>query len=109
MKIQEMKPGILHLTKRVEMERRENILDLDPPPAELFAAPQPVRREEVREVKEPSVCDLDEARWAVVCFQPMEAGGHTYRQAASFLNPLELNDVTGLCIVTDEAAKRIGR
>jgi hypothetical protein len=109
MKIQEMKPGILHLTKKMEMERRDNILELKPPPAELFAAPQPVRREAEAKVKESAVCDLDEARWAVVSFQQMEAGGLTYRQAAALLNQLELNDVTGLCIVTDEAAKRIGR
>jgi hypothetical protein len=109
MKIQEMKPGILHLTKKMGMDRRDNILDLDPPPAELFAAPQPVRHDEQRGPDSAAKCDLDEPRWAVVSFRQMEAGGLTYRQAAALLNQLDLNDVTGLCIVTDEAAKRIRR
>jgi hypothetical protein len=108
MKIQEMKSGISHLTKRMETDRRDNLLELRPP-AEPFAARVPARDEPRTHEKRSAACDLDEAQWAVVSFSQTEAGGLTYRQAAALLTELELNDIAGLCIVTDEAAKRIRR
>jgi len=110
MKIQEMRSGISHLTKKMEIDRREETPELRPP-AEQFVAPRSFEQEpgaEV-EVKRAEPCELDEPRWSVVSFDQTEAGGLTYRQAALLLNELELNEVYGLCIVTDEAAKRIGR
>ena len=111
MKIQDMRAGILHLSKRVEIERRD-ILELLPPPAEMFAAPQPEPKP-AQTAPEPEsqpatsiTCDLDEPCWSVVSFGQTEAGGLTYRQAAALLNVLEGNNVPGLCIITDEAAKR---
>jgi hypothetical protein len=110
MKIQEMRSGISHLTKMMEIDRQDETIEL-PPPAERFDAPRSVAPEPDAEVKvkRSTPCDLDEPRWSVVSFDQTEAGGLTYRQAALLQNELELNYVTGLCIVTDEAAKRIGR
>jgi hypothetical protein len=108
MKIQEMRSGILHLTKKMEMERRENILELKPPPAELFTAPRSDQERAKAGVKKAQACDLDEPRRSVVSFDQTEAGGLTYRQAVLLLNELERNDIAGLCIVTEEAAQRIG-
>ena len=102
MKIQEMRPGLSHLTKRIEMERRSDLVEQ--PPRERYAGQQ--AQAEARKVES---CGLDQPRWAVVSFDEIEAGGLTYRQAARLMNELEINDVTGLCIVTDEAAKRMGR
>ncbi len=97
MKIQKMKSGISHL-KRMEMERRTDLF-------ELQAAGQPLA-EPVTAPSLPATSDLDEPRWAVVSFDQMEAGGLTYSQAYALMSELE-SQVAGLCIVTDEAARRI--
>ena len=102
MKIQEMKSGILHLTKRMEGKPREEFL-------ETLVSGEEAHPEPVPDASAPQslTCELDEPRWAVVSFEQTEAGGLTYRQAALLQAELELNNVTGLCIVTSEAAKRI--
>jgi hypothetical protein len=51
--------------------------------------------------------ELSESRWSVISFERCEASGLTYNQAAERLTELEKQKVTGLCIVTDEAAARI--
>ena len=45
--------------------------------------------------------------WSVVSFEKCEAGGLTYAEAEQKLSSLEAQKVSGLCIVTDEAAARI--
>lgn len=52
--------------------------------------------------------ELSLARWAVISFERCEASGLTYEQAAAKLAELEGQGITGLCIVTDEAAARVG-
>jgi hypothetical protein len=103
MKIQEMRSGISHLTKRVETDRRDNLLEIKP-----AAVPEP-EPAPVPPKPQAAACELDEPRWAVVSFDEIEAGGLTYRQAAKLLDELELNGISGLCIVTDAAAQRMPR
>lgn len=52
-------------------------------------------------------CELRESRWSVVSFEKLEAGNLTYPQAEQKLAELQNKKVSGLCIVTDEAAARI--
>lgn len=93
MKIQEMRSGISHLSKKVEMVRRENVLNFQGQPlAERETAP---------------VCELDEPRWSVVSFDKREAGSLRYAEAAGLMSILDNRGVKGLCVVTDEAAKRM--
>jgi len=50
---------------------------------------------------------LDEPRWSVISFDKCEAVSLTYKQAADFMSLLDARGIAGLCIVTDEAAKRL--
>jgi len=52
--------------------------------------------------------ELEQARWAVISFERREGSGLTYLQAVQLLKDLESRNVTGLAIVTDEAAAKIG-
>jgi len=56
--------------------------------------------------KEP-VSELDKPIWTVVSFERAEASGLTYAEAAKKLSELEQQKVSGLCIITDEAAARV--
>lgn len=98
MKIQEMKSGILHLNKKVEINRRENFRVVHGNTGALSAPGQALR----------PASDLDDPDWSVVSFDQREAGGLTYGQAEIAMSQLDSRGVTGLCIVTDEAARRIG-
>ena len=51
--------------------------------------------------------DLEMGRWSVVSFDACEASGLTYDAAAKLMDEKEAAGVYGLCIVTDEAAKRM--
>lgn len=51
--------------------------------------------------------ELREALWSVVSFEKCEASGLTYAEAERKLSELAAQKVSGLCIVTDEAAARI--
>jgi len=97
MKIQEMRSGILHLHRRMENESRDDIL-------ELPRLDEPAVKPNV-----PSAPDseLSEQRWSVISFERREAWSLTYSRAVELLSKLEADGITGLCIVTDEAAKRI--
>ena len=53
--------------------------------------------------------ELEEPRWSVVSFDRIEAGGLTYRQAAELMILLDSHKLTGLCVVSDEAASRLNR
>ena len=54
-----------------------------------------------------SANELNEPRWSVVSFERRAASGLTYEQAAEKLAQLIREKVSGLCIITDEAARRI--
>ena len=100
MRIQEMRSGLSHLRKKVEtitpqdiFERRsilESDLLIDP---NVAAAPS----------------ELDEPQWSVVSFDQIEAGGLTYRQAFELMSLLDSHGLSGLCVVTDQAASRMNR
>ncbi len=97
MKIQEMKSGILHLNKKVENERRENFFPVQPLTGTRYAPGQ----------SHTPTSELEDARWSVVSFDQREAGGLNYVQAEKVMSEMDSLGVTGLCIVTDEAAERI--
>jgi len=52
-------------------------------------------------------CELDEPLWSVVSFDRLEASGLRYSEAVDRMCRLDSDGVAGLCIVTNEAAKRI--
>lgn len=52
--------------------------------------------------------ELEEARWSVISFDRCEASGLDHESAANVLIELEKRGIAGLCIVTDEAAARLG-
>lgn len=51
--------------------------------------------------------ELKERVWSVISFEKCEAENLTYAEAEQMLNELEAQNISGLCIVTDEAAGRI--
>jgi len=54
-----------------------------------------------------SESELDLPIWSVISFEQCEASGLTYNEATEKLKELEREQITGLCIVTDEAAERV--
>lgn len=56
---------------------------------------------------ESSFNELNEPRWSVVTFERCAASGLTYDEATRELEKLLDKKISGLCIVTDEAAQRI--
>jgi len=64
--------------------------------------------EAAQEQTEATENELEQPRWAVISFERREGDALTYRQAVQMLKELESQKVTGLAIVTDEAASRIG-
>jgi hypothetical protein len=99
MKIQEMKSGIFHLNKKMENERRENDF-------QTVAATQSIDRSRSNLTSD---CELEWPRWSVISFEQREAVGLTYDQAVTLISELDSHGVAGLCIVTDDAAARVGR
>ncbi len=51
--------------------------------------------------------ELSAPHWSVVSFESRIASNLTYDEAVKKLNQLKAKKVSGLCIVTDEAAGRI--
>ena len=64
--------------------------------------PQEVTEEEIR-------CELDLPMWSVISFNRAVKSGLTYSDAADLLAELAKESLTGLCIVTDNAAKGFSR
>ncbi len=96
MKIQQMRPGVLHLHKRIENGRQEEPFDIladDEPSARAFS---PVIASE-----------LDQRCWSVVSFDRLESGSLSYPEAAAVMRDLDERGVSGLCIITDAAAERL--
>ena len=98
MKIQEMRSGMAHLGRRAEAKKLEDFSDL---------GLGPVQPETNTVAKFPERSELDNPIWSVVSFDEIEAGGLTHRQASALIAELEKSGLTGLCIVTDEAASRL--
>lgn len=51
--------------------------------------------------------ELAAMSWSVVSFDRREAGNLTYEQAEAKIQELIAQKVSGLCIITDEAAERM--
>ena len=51
--------------------------------------------------------ELNEPRWSVVSFEKIKVRNMTYHEAARKLKEFAADGISGLCIVTDEAASRI--
>lgn len=56
-----------------------------------------------------NVSELDSPIWSVISFDRCEASGLTYQQAVIKVTELESQNVSGLCIVTNESASLVGR
>jgi hypothetical protein len=54
-----------------------------------------------------SASELNEACWSVVTFENCAASNLTYEEAVEKLKKLEAEKISGLCIITDEAAQRM--
>ena len=52
--------------------------------------------------------ELREQRWSVISFDKCEKNNLTYAEAEQKLAELQAQKVSGLCIVTDEVAERVG-
>jgi hypothetical protein len=53
------------------------------------------------------ISELNDACWSVISFDRVEAHALSYDDAVEFLQKLEQNGISGLCIVTDEAAENV--
>ncbi len=51
--------------------------------------------------------ELDAPIWSVVTFENCAASGLSYQEASEKLGKLKTEKVSGLCIITDEAAARL--
>ncbi len=100
MRIQEMRSGLEHLKKRTESESEENFFDFRLSLEPDLSWPGPAVE---------AKSELDEPFWSLVSFDQIEAGGLTYRQAAELMSLLDSHGITGLCVITDEAAARMKR
>lgn len=56
---------------------------------------------------EDSTSEINEPHWSVVSFEKCVAANLTYAEAVAEIERLRKQRVSGLCIVTDEAAARI--
>ncbi len=60
-----------------------------------------------KKANEESSGELKEKRWSIVSFEKRVAENLTYAEAAKKLKQFEAKNVSGLCLVTNEAAARI--
>lgn len=51
--------------------------------------------------------ELGEPRWSVVSFESVAVHGLNYADAKNWLEKLQKQNISGLCIITDEAAARM--
>ena len=56
---------------------------------------------------ESPIGELDTPIWSVISFERCEGSGLVYVEAVRNLNQLAAEHVSGLCIVTDDAAVRL--
>ena len=93
-----MRSGFSHLRKKVEPELPHETFEMLAIPTPEVHFEPPVRT---------YTSELDEPRWSVVSFDQIEAGGLTYRQSSELMSLLDSHGLSGLCIITDEAAARM--
>ena len=62
---------------------------------------------ETRAKPKQKTSELESPIWSVISFERCEASGLTYSEAADKIRELEFQKVSGLCIVTTEAASRV--
>ncbi len=87
----------------MELENEENIESDKAASAqkmEVAPAVEPVSEDDF-----PS--ELHAPRWSVISFEKREASNLTYSEAAEKLEELAAKNISGLCIITDQAARRI--
>ncbi|HKX84080.1 MAG TPA: hypothetical protein VJL58_07670 [Pyrinomonadaceae bacterium] len=60
-----------------------------------------------KETKSAEASELDEPRWSVVSFEGLAAAGLTYSQAVHMMAELDAERIAGLCVITDEAARKL--
>lgn len=53
------------------------------------------------------LCELSEPIWSVITFEDCAVSSMTYDEARQWADRLFKQNVSGICIVTDEAASRI--
>lgn len=63
--------------------------------------PETVWNENAEELSE-----LVQPIWSVISFEAVAVSGLTYQEAQIWLRKLKNQNVSGLCIITDEAASR---
>jgi hypothetical protein len=97
MKIQEMRSGRLHLSRKQDTKIINNVFEMRSISEPIFDDVLPGAIES----------DLDKPVWSVISFHKRQAGGLTYKQASDLLLELDAYDISGLCITTDEAASRL--
>lgn len=56
-----------------------------------------------------SPSELTLPQWSVISFEDVAAGGLSYDEAAKLMAELRQQKISGLCIITDEAAARISK
>lgn len=54
-----------------------------------------------------SLSEFEQPLWSIVTFQDVAVRGLNYDEALKWLEKLDEQNISGLCIVTDEAAARI--
>ena len=53
--------------------------------------------------------ELEQAAWSVITFEGVAVSNLTYEEAHQWLDKLSQQKISGLCIVTDEAAARMAK
>jgi hypothetical protein len=61
------------------------------------------------ETEEDSANELELPRWSIVTFEGIAMSGLSYEEARKWLEKLNEQNISGLCIVTDESAARISK
>jgi hypothetical protein len=76
--------------------------------AEIKTAEKEETTEELEQITpENSLSELLEPRWSVITFESCAVRGLNYDEALAWMKKLKAQGLSGLCIVTDEAADRI--
>lgn len=63
--------------------------------------------DELTEEVENFTSELDKSCWSIVTYNSVAVSHLTYQEAVKWADDLKKQGVSGLCIITDEAAKRV--
>lgn len=61
-----------------------------------------------KEAAEADASELLQPRWSVITYESVAVSNLTYDEALDWVKKLDEQQISGLCIVTDEAAAKIG-